>query len=354
MTARSGSWLFAVALGLGLGLALPAAAQAPDQKLSVLTYNVHGLPWPLASGRDAAFARIEARLRALRHEGLQPHIIVLQEAFTTGAKRIGHRSGYRYVVEGPMRTAINDGPMTPADAHFAAGARFWKGETIPKLVDSGLQILSDYPIISVRRIAFPRFACAGFDCLANKGMLLATIAVPNLPGPLTIVTAHLNSRHASGVSSERSFAAYRRQLAYMDDFLRTNRDPKSPMIVAGDLNPSGAERRRYLADHVAAHWTPTPTRRPPDALDACLDAAGFCGRPLSSADIRQLRREKDRQFYFGGSARLIADRLFVPFHREADGTMLSDHIGYGIVYGLRWISTSQLAMQLGPRRQKRV
>jgi hypothetical protein len=140
----------------------------------------------------------------------------------------------------------------------------------------------------------------------------------------------------------------------MDGFLQTNRDPKSPMIVAGDLNPSGAERRRYLADHVAAHWTPAPTQRPPDALDGCLDAAGYCGRALSTTDILQLRREKDRQFYFGGSARLIADSLFVPFHREANGTMLSDHIGYGIRYGLRWIGTPQLAMQPRSRRQKRV
>ena len=46
------------------------------------------------------------------------------------------------------------------------------------MVGSGLQILSDYPILRVRRMAFPAFACAGYDCLANKGALLVTVRLP--------------------------------------------------------------------------------------------------------------------------------------------------------------------------------
>jgi hypothetical protein len=169
-------FLFAL---LGLAGAQHAQAAVPEAAfVSVMTYNVHGLPWPFASGRDAAFERIEGRLRALRHHNAQPHVVVLQEAFTQGAKAIGTKSGYRYIVNGPSRDSIGNQQAEATDLTFNNAASFFKGETSGKWLDSGLQILSDYPIVSVKRQAFPAFACAGFDCLANKGILLVTIAVP--------------------------------------------------------------------------------------------------------------------------------------------------------------------------------
>src|SRR6478735_10191093 len=60
-----------------------------NEPLSILTYNVHGLPWPIASNRSKSLRRIADRLAALRRMGLQPSIVVLQEAFTTDAKDIG-------------------------------------------------------------------------------------------------------------------------------------------------------------------------------------------------------------------------------------------------------------------------
>ena len=39
-------------------------------------------------------------------------------------------------------------------------------------------LLSDFPIESVRRAAFPADACAGFDCLAAKGAMLVTVSIP--------------------------------------------------------------------------------------------------------------------------------------------------------------------------------
>jgi endonuclease/exonuclease/phosphatase family metal-dependent hydrolase len=350
----------AASIGSGLAasialLVLPhATARAAEPALSVLTYNVHGLPWPLALGRSAAFRQIEARLRALRRAGQQPHIVLLQEAFTADAKQIGRLSGYRYIADGPSRTGLGPAPLTAADRAFAAQASFWRGETSGKLVDSGLQILSDYPIVSVRHAAFPRFACAGFDCLANKGMLLATIAVPHLPRPLTIVTAHLNSRRASHASPARSFHAYQRQLGYMDWFLRASHDPRLPMIVAGDFNPAGAERRSYLLSHLAADGKSEAKHRVPEALDHCLGRANPCHGHLSDRDRRQLARGKDRQFYFSGTNSQIAtEDVSVMFKRGDDGTMLSDHVGYSVRYGFSRVSapiamSSPLELRLRP------
>ena len=137
---------------------LPAAvATAIDAapSLSVLTYNVEGLPVPLAFGRSKAADRIADRLKALRAIGEQPHVVVLQEAFGAAQRAIGEKAGYKYVAFGPDRDLANDEPMTDADRAFAHDARFLKGERSGKWASSGLAILSDYPIVAVRKAAFP-------------------------------------------------------------------------------------------------------------------------------------------------------------------------------------------------------
>ncbi len=331
----------AIKLVLGCAVALSGvdAANASSStensnvaSLSVMTYNVHGLPWPLVSGRDAAFGKIEARLSTLRKSNAQPHVIVLQEAFTDSAKKIGTRSGYRYYANGPSRDLQNDGQATTADVKFAAAARFFRGESSGKLLDSGLQIASDYPILSVRRAAFPAFACAGYDCLANKGMLLVTLLVPGSATPITVATTHMNSRHASGVGQQRSLYAYQRQVAAIDSFIAANRDPNLPIIFAGDFNASSLDRRHYLINQGAHIWSPLPVY---SALQDCVMGAVQRGEQINSLASTMIKRGRDWQFYGRGAhATLDAVRLFVPFGTERDGTMLSDHIGYGILYRL--------------------
>ena len=68
----------------------PALAGAPapaepirlqSTELSVLTYNVRGLPWPLALGRADALKDIGAELARMRREGRQPDVVLIQEGF---------------------------------------------------------------------------------------------------------------------------------------------------------------------------------------------------------------------------------------------------------------------------------
>ncbi len=320
--------LSAAAALCGWGTAYAAPHQ--PSSLSVMTYNVHGLPWPLVSGREAAFAKIEARLSGLRKTGAQPRVIVLQEAFTDEAKQIGPRSGYRYSVTGPTRDLTNDARATPADVKFANAASFFKGESSGKLLDSGLLISSDYPIVSVRRAAFPAFACAGYDCLANKGILLVTLAVPGSTTPITVATTHMNSRRASGVGIERSLYAYQRQVAAIDAFIAANRDPNLPIIFAGDFNASSTDRRSYLVSQGAHIWSHLPVY---SALHDCVSSAEQRGEQASHFASSMIKRGRDWQFYSrGAQATLDAVKLFVPFGTESDGTMLSDHIGYAVFY----------------------
>jgi len=310
-----------------------AQARPFDGTLSLLTYNVEGAPWPFAWNRPPAFARIAERLRLLRRAGRNPQIVVLQEAFTEGAQAIGREAGYRYVVEGPSDSDANAAPASIADDRFAAAASWWRGETQGRMLGSGLMLLSDYPVIRVRRLAYPAFACAGYDCLANKGALLVTLRIPGAPSPVDIVTTHLNSRHSSGVGDERSLYAYRRQAAFLSAFINRWHDPSYPLIVAGDFNAGTAAPRWSAFRQAIRSWRGAAPFQ--DAISDVAYSRIARGAPLP-ADIHAiLRRGEDWQLFSSGrNAALDALAIDVPFGREPDGTQLSDHIGYTALFRL--------------------
>lgn len=311
---------------------VPARAQAFDGSLSVLTYNVKGLPWPVALGRPAALKAIGMRLRALREEGKAPHVVVLQEAFTPEAQAMGVAAGYRYAVSGLGR---DETASSPADLAFASGAHWWKGETEGKYVGSGLRVLSDYPIIAVWRMAFS--TCAGFDCLANKGALLVTLAIPGAPSPVDVLTTHLNSRAASHVDDDRSIQAYRRQVSELTAFLHRNHDSRFPLIAAGDFNVgSAAPRWASLLGSVRRQWSVgAPVH---DALRDFHRQGGALGADAAYS----LKRARDWQFYADGShGALTLAGIEVPFGRDRSGNMLSDHVGYVACFRLDATSSAR-------------
>lgn len=308
--------------------ARPAApARRFDGTLAVLTYNVEGVPWPFAWNRPPAFAQIADRLRLLRRAGRNPQIVALQEAFTPDAEAIGREAGYPYVVEGPSEADLNGAPPAVADAPFEAGARWWRGETHGKVVGSGLMLFSDYPIVRVRRLAYPPYACAGFDCLANKGALLVTVRIPGAPAPVDIVTTHLNSRYHSGVGDARSLHAYRRETDFLSAFISRWHDPACPLIVAGDFNAGWAQPRWSALRRAIASW---PGAAPfHDAISDVARRRAARGAPLPGDMHAILRRAEDWQFFAPGrDATLAALAVRIPFGHEPDGSMLSDHIGY--------------------------
>ena len=322
--------------------AMPARQPTPtivrsagDGGLTVMTYNVEGLPWPIRLGREAAFVRIGDRLATLRRQGSQPHIVLLQEAFTTEAQSIGRRAGYRFVVDGPGPDMRSPASPTAADTAFLEKASFFAGERSGKLLGSGLQILSDYPVRSVRRMVFPDFACAGFDCLANKGAVLAMVDIPGSAVPVAVVDVHLNSRRASHVDDDRSLYAFRRQVDAIETFLAANLRPDTPLILAGDFNvgprPSRTayflSRLHDLGSHVRSGMH--------DALRSCATAPDRCGGALPADAAYSLRRARDWEIVMPG-ARMAIDvtGISVPFGHEAAGDMLSDHVGYVARYRL--------------------
>jgi endonuclease/exonuclease/phosphatase family metal-dependent hydrolase len=327
---------FCAASACGGPAAVPggaAPARPFDGTLSVLTYNVEGVPWPFAWNRPAAFAQIADRLRALRALGRNPQLVLLQEAFTPDAQAIGREAGYRYVVEGPSEAEADGTRPGIADGRFEAAGHWWFGESDGKAVGSGLMLLSDYPIVRVRRMAYPAFACAGFDCLANKGALLATVRIPGAPSPVDIVTTHLNSRQHSGVDDARSLYAYDRQSALLTAFVNRWHDPALPLIVAGDFNAGRAPPRWSALRRAVAGWRGAAPFQ--DALSDVVQARRARGAPLPADISAILRRAEDWQFFAPGrDATLAALAVRIPFGHEPDGSMLSDHIGYIALFRL--------------------
>lgn len=290
----------------------------PPASIRVMTYNVHGLPTLLRKSGTGSLQEIGDKFRHLRASGRQPQIVVLQEAFTAEAKAIGRMGGYAYVVDGPVSH------HTERTIPRFGSEHWWAGEGWGKPVDSGLQVLSDFPIVATTRKAFPEGACAGFDCLASKGILSVSVRVPGQTEPLEIVTTHLNSRKASGVSHARANAAFGRQTTVLMDFLRQTSDPRRPRILAGDFNIGRTPARRRMfreslsrlgAPHRFGDALEFLAEREPHALPECVNEAR--------------ERGKDLELWSDGTSwGLEPVRAEAPFGHEPDGSMLSDHVGY--------------------------
>lgn len=296
----------------------PAACRVGD--FSVMTYNVAGLPWPLAKKGPEALHAIGERLSLMRAQGCAPGVVVLQEAFSGDAKAIGRIAGYPYVVEGPyLRTGT-----APKGVE-----RDWMlGETAGTPVDSGLVILSDLPVLDVKRAAFPEGACAGFDCLAAKGVLMATLQLAD-GREVMVAGTHFNSKGASHASAARALDAYRREADFLASFVAANRTPGIPVVIAGDFNRGQRPARIAALDAAIARLG---GQGEADALKTWL-AGG--PRPLTSpADAATIvRRGRDMQFTLDARGKaLIPAGADIPFGTEPDGSMLSDHIGYTIRY----------------------
>ncbi|RVT91275.1 endonuclease/exonuclease/phosphatase family protein [Sphingomonas crocodyli] len=297
-------------------------------EISVLTYNVEALPWPIKSGRGEDLARIAERLRMLRQAGVAPHIVVLQEAFTEDARAIGRLAGYRYQAFGPAAEASRTDMPLPAD--FVAKRSWYLGERSAPVLSSGLAIFSDFPILATRSAAFA--ACAGLDCGANKGVLVATVKAPGMAEPIEIATTHLNCRKSSMTSPQRNLTAYRAQLDAVDRLIGGT---KHVRLFAGDFNVHSIGRLEALQAH-GRRWNMAPATamgvvRKPAMF--CGQGRGECGLDLPIASNLPLAHATDWQFFAGTDATAIRPVRRLPlFGREADGTMLSDHIGYSVVY----------------------
>jgi len=310
----------------------PAAEASTDSHaMSVMTYNIKGLPWPLAMGRDEALNRIGGRLAAMRQAGRQPHIVLLQEAFSSEATALAEQAGYSNVAFGPDSGLRTNAPTDAADIAYLQSARWDRGERMGKSLSSGLMILSDYPITGIDRMAFPDFACAGLDCMANKGVLIAHLNVPGA-GPVSIANAHLNARAAAMVPVGRSQQAFGRQIDLMARFVAGHVPKGQALILGGDMNIGSDIRRRNA---FFTGFARSGLRFVAPALDGARQALAQAAVDKGAhADLlHAVGHGKDWIFARDGQDMpLTVLQAQVPFGAEAGGESLSDHFGYVIRY----------------------
>lgn len=303
----------------------PPSEPADTAELRVMIYNVEGLAWPARSGRSPRLRMIGERLARMNREGRAPHVLLVQEAFSPAAIRMIRASGYRTAVPGPDREARRSLPGE-ASREFRNGRRLVKGEGIAPLLHSGLYVLSNLPVTEVRSEPFSRRACAGYDCLANKAVMMARVAVPGFSVPVDIYTVHFNSNGASGVSRERSNAAHRFQLRESAAFVEATRNPEAAMIFAGDFNMRRSEERHRRF----AFKKPYPFAR-----QYCVEEKGRCDIRMSfDGDEPWMDTQDLHAFDSGSRQQLVPIRIEAMFDDPVGGRPLADHDAYLVTYRL--------------------
>ena len=305
---------------------LSADGRTAHMRLDVLTYNIEGLGWPAREGRAAELAQIGDRLAELRRNGQAPDIIVFQEMFSHAAVKAVHAAGYPAEVAGPSRFEHRD---LPSDGRVP-GHRDWReGELGLRMTSGGLAIVSRYPILAHKAEPFSHRACAGLDCLSNKGALFAAVAIPGVPDPVQVFDSHMNSRHASGAPLTRTLASHHLESQELADFIGVEGDAALPTVLAGDFNMRHSAAR-YAVFQQDEPLTDVPRYCREEAPRACDVRIGW------TSDTPWIESEDLQLFRPGARVSIRPVRVESLFDGRTSGPKLSDHDGLRVIYDLSW------------------
>ncbi|WP_206185381.1 endonuclease/exonuclease/phosphatase family protein [Sphingosinicella sp. CPCC 101087] len=305
-------------------------------EVDVLTYNIEGLPFPARNNRGPELREISRRLAELRSSGEGPDIIVFQEVFSKDAAKAVTGTGYRSVVTGPRRRS----EQAPNIQGALPGRRnIFRGEIGPNFTSAGLAIATDYPIMGARYVPFARRSCAGFDCLSNKGVLFAEIAIPGVPGVVDVFTTHMQSQRASRVSEDRHAEAHRRQMVELAEFIRTSSPLTDPVLIAGDFNMRNSDVRHDTFARVSPD-----SARASDQASPVGNVHRYCSAHRDTCDVRQDWEHEDQWFRVqnlqlfqsGNVVKVRPIRVEGMFDGGPSGPVLSDHDGFRVVYEFLW------------------
>jgi endonuclease/exonuclease/phosphatase family metal-dependent hydrolase len=294
-----------VVLLAGLLAASPAAASSSSSSgsprsrdLVVLTYNVKAIPLVTDLDRLKEIGRILAERRG---RGDEPDVVLLQEAYSEKSRGIRQRAGYRYEVVG-----------TP------------EGPNLLFPNPSGLEVLSDHPIVSHQSRSFDD--CALPECFVRKSVLAVAIELPDVPVPIQIFNTHLQA-------DTQNDRVRKNQIDDVQTFLRRIGFGEEPAIFAGDLN----FKPRHRSFHEFGRELPFFT----EVGRHCLEAGPACEVVLGGrTDLNDVwKSNHDRQYFYapeGSPVRIEPVRLVRNFTERFRGAPLSDHWGYEVRYRLTW------------------
>ena len=312
----------------------PTTTEADSRMITVLTYNVRGLPWPLALNRAKRLREIGHELARLRGEGRQPTVVLIQEGFRQEVADLIEASGYAYSTPGPSRAEPSSYPASGDGLRFGGPRYLIRGEGWGKFTSAGLYILSDLPIVDVRRMAY-RY-CAGWDCLANKGALWARLRLAGGPVEVDVVNTHMNAKSASGVPRLRTLQVHQLQTDELLRFIDDNRSDR-PLVIGGDFNVKNAPERY---DYKSA------SRPYAVVSEFCSRPENGCGYETTPGPGKPWLRSQDLQgFIRRGAVKVLPETSATLFASDEGRGTLSDHAGYLVRYRLSWNGDAMAAAE---------
>jgi endonuclease/exonuclease/phosphatase family metal-dependent hydrolase len=216
----------------------PASSSENGLGLKLVTYNIWGLPSWMTGARAGRYSPIARELKRL-----DPDVVLLQEAWTTEARR-----------------------AAPADGRWAV-ARAAGQHTF--FQQSGLVTLSKYPILGGEFYPFSR--AAWLDRFVNKGALKVTVQLPGKQ-VLNVWNVHLQE----GGSAEVRRSQIRELVAHV----RGAEDGQIADLVGGDFNCTPQSPcYRELADALG------PSVRQPGGADPFVTWDGLSSKPSAGETI---------------------------------------------------------------------
>lgn len=310
----------------GPRVSVSADGSRASTTFDVLTFNIEGLGWPARGKRRGSLAQINAQLKGMLARGTAPDVVMVQEMFSQTAVEAVKGVGYPNMVSGPSRT---QGKTLPGADRMPGPYKWKKGELGIHLVGSGLSILSRYPITESRSEPFGKRRCAGLDCLGNKGVLYARMAIPGVPGTINLFNTHLNSQASSKVSPRRHARAHRLQVEELGAFIAMVGDHDIPTIVGGDFNMKGSTIRFERFRNVTEPFS--------IVQEYCTENPLPCDVQISWDGDEPWMDTQDLQLYETGSQVDVKPvRVEAMFDGSADSPSLSDHDGFRVTYEVSW------------------
>lgn len=282
--------------GPGVG---PAAAMTPGGTVSVLTYNIAGLPAWLSSGNPAVNTRpIGQRIGAY-------DVVHVQEDFNY------HADLY----------AANQHPhRTPTSGGVPFG--------------DGLNTLSHHPYSDLTRVRWS--TCNGTDCLTPKGFTRSRIRLAEG------VYVDFYNAHPNAGSTEADLAARRSNIAQLTAYILAN-SAGNAVVVAGDTNTRWTRAGDNIRDLAgAAGLTDAWVQSQHGGVPPAAGAPALACDPARVTDDCEV---VDKILYRGnrlvtlGLVRYANDNAAF---LDAAGRPLSDH--YPIAATLRWSLAADLRM----------
>ncbi|WP_326553020.1 jacalin-like lectin [Micromonospora sp. NBC_01813] len=303
----TGTWLpvglvatLAITVGLVAGPgARPAAASATSGTVSVLTYNVAGLPAWLSSGNPA----VNTRPIGQRVGGYD--VVHVQEDFNYHADLYAANSH-------PHRTPTSGG--------------------VP--FGDGLNTLSYHPYSDLTRVRWN--TCNGTDCLTPKGFTRTRIRLADG------VHVDFYNAHPNAGSTDADLAARRANISQLTAYVLAN-SAGNAVVVAGDTNTRWTRAGDNIRDLASAAGLTDAWVQ--GQRDGVPPAAGSPALVCDPAQVTDACEVVDKILYRGN--RLIDLDLLRYANDNADfldaaGAPLSDH--YPITATLRWSLADDLRM----------